>query len=82
MADQYLTVRTPDGKHLCVSPLPQSTFEQCAAEDLDDHLGYFLYEYDPATPGAGIAILAKAASLVAALRLLDIYSGAATQVAA
>lgn len=66
-----------DGREICVSPLSSDAFEANRAHTLGDDSGYFIYEFDTNVPSAGIEILAKAASLDAAMRLIDIYVMAA-----
>ena len=66
-----------NGREICVSPVSQDTFEANKAYPLGDDTGYFICEYDTKQPGAGIEILAKAVSYDAAIRLIDIYIGAA-----
>jgi len=53
--------------------LPRTTYRQ-AAKGLGGEYGYFVYEIDSRFPNAGIDVIAKAASLEAALRLFDIIS--------
>ena len=60
-----------------MSPISADTFEANQAYPLGDDTGYFIYEYDADRPSAGIEILAKAASYDAAIRLVDIFIGAA-----
>ena len=63
----------PDGREICVSAVSRDAFEANRAESLGDDTGYFIYEHDFRHPGAGIEILAKAASVDAAIRLVDIF---------
>lgn len=72
------SVRTPDGRELCVSPISIDAFQANSAYTLGDDSGYFIYEYDAERPSSGIEILAKAASYNAAMRLIDIYLMAAS----
>ncbi len=69
----------PDGREICVSPLSKDAFEANRAESLGDDSGYFIYEVDNSRPTSGIEILAKALSVDAAMRLIDIYVMAARQ---
>jgi hypothetical protein len=63
----------PDGREVCVSPISKDTFEANRADTVGDDSGYFIYEFDNAKPSSGIEVLAKAVSLNAALRLVDIF---------
>ena len=60
-----------------MSPVSADTFEANKAHSLGDDTGYFIYEFDTGRPSAGIEILAKAMSFDAAVRLIDIFVGAA-----
>ena len=60
-----------------MSPISADTFEANKAQSLGDDTGYFIYEYDARRPSVGIEILAKAISFDAAVRLVDIFVGAA-----
>lgn len=65
--------RLPDGREVCVSPVSKDTFDANRADALGDDSGYFIYEFDTDCPSSGIEILAKAVSMDAALRLVDIF---------
>lgn len=56
-----------------MSHVSRDAFESSKAETLGDDTGYFIYEYDANKPASGIEILAKAVSVDAAIRLVDIY---------
>lgn len=60
-----------------MSPISSDTFEANKAHSLGDDTGYFIYEFDTRRPSTGIEILAKAISFDAAVRLVDIFVGAA-----
>lgn len=60
-----------------MSPISADTFESNKAHSLGDDTGYFIYEFDGRRPSVGIEILAKAISFDAAVRLVDIFVGAA-----
>ena len=74
MDDVFLTARVDDSRTVCISPLPRSTYLH-SAKGLGGEYGYFIYEVDARYPEGGIDVIAKAASLEAALRLFDIISG-------
>jgi hypothetical protein len=78
MQHVLFSTRLKDGRAICVSPISSDTFEANQAYPLGDDSGYFIYEYDADRPSSGIEILAKAVSYDAAIRLIDIYLGAAT----
>ena len=73
MDDMFLSAPLGDGREICMSPLSRQTFEANQLQDLGDDFGYFIYEFDTKRPGAGIEVLAKAASYDAAMRLVDIF---------
>ena len=64
------------GKHLkvCLSALPVKTVEGADVPTLGSPRGYFIYEVDERPIVGGTRILAKAASLDAAYRLMEIWS--------
>jgi hypothetical protein len=57
---------------LCISPLSARSYRDAGGKGLGGEYGYFIYECDSANPQCGIEVIAKAASLEAALRLYDI----------
>lgn len=77
MQHVLFSTRLADGREVCVSPISVETFEANNAQALGDDTGYFIYEYDARRPSVGIEILAKAISFDAAVRLVDIFVGAA-----
>ena len=70
MEDIFLSAEVGD-RTLCVSPLAKSTYLASGGKGLGGDFGYFIYEYFTSKPNAGIEILAKAASLDAAMRLFS-----------
>jgi len=77
MQHVLFSTRLTDGRVICVSPISADTFEANKAHSLGDDTGYFIYEYDALHPSIGLEILAKAISFDAAVRLVDIFVGAA-----
>jgi len=70
--DLFLVERIGEGKALCLSTLARSTVNESEAAHLGGDRGYFIYEVDE-TKQDGVVVLAKAASLEAAYRLIDIW---------
>jgi len=77
MQNVLFSAPLPDGREICISPLSRDAYEANRADTLGDDSGYFIYEWDISRPHAGIEILAKALSVDAAMRLVDIYVMAA-----
>jgi len=67
---------------LCISPLSARSYRDAGGKGLGGEYGYFIYECDSANPQSGIEVIAKAASLEAALKLYDIILGDKSLVAA
>jgi hypothetical protein len=67
---------------LWISPLSAGSYRNAGGKGLGGEYGYFIYECDTAHPQSGIEVIAKAASLEAALKLYDIISGEKPSVAA
>ena len=82
MRELVFSTRLKDGREICVAPLSKRTFEENKAHSLGDDHGYFIYEIDSRIPSSGIEILGKAVSYDAALRLVDIFMGSRTLMAA
>lgn len=70
--DLFLVERLGNGKAICLSTLARSTVNESDAAHLGGDRGYFIYEVDEAKCD-GVIVLAKAASLEAAYRLIDIW---------
>ncbi|MGD9814653.1 MAG: hypothetical protein AB7Q23_14280 [Hyphomonadaceae bacterium] len=81
MDDVFLTARISDSRSICISPLPATTYRETAT-GLGGEYGYFVYEIDNTRASIGIDVIAKAASLDAALRLYEIILAGATADAA
>jgi hypothetical protein len=74
MDDVFLRARISDSRSVCISPIPKKTYRETGAKGLGGEFGYFVYEVDESLPHRGIEIIAKAASLEAAMRLFDIIT--------
>ena len=73
MDDVFLTAKVDDSRTVCISPLSHATYRE-VAKGLGGEFGYFVYEVNSDFPHAGIEVIAKAASLEAALRLFHLIS--------
>lgn len=80
MDDELLfKVKLDQHRSLCLSPLARTTVDEAGATHLGGDRGYFIYEVNDSPLSYGISILAKAASLEAAFRLVDLWRGAAVK---
>lgn len=70
--DLFLIERLGNGRSLCLSTLARSTVAESDAAHLGGDRGYFIYEVDERKQN-GVVVLAKAVSLEAAYRLIDIW---------
>jgi hypothetical protein len=68
----YVVERIDADRSLCISPLSRKLVVEADAGHLGDK-GFFVYELDERPLRGGIQILAKAVSLEAAFRLIDIF---------
>lgn len=75
--DLFLIERLGNRRSLCLSTLARETVTESGASHLGGDRGFFIYEVDDSQPGGGIQILAKATSLEAAFRLVDLWRGRA-----
>lgn len=82
MEDIFLSMPIDNRRMLCISPLSARSYRDAGGKGLGGEYGYFIYECDSANPQSGIEIIAKAASLEAALKLYDIILGDKPAVAA
>ena len=74
MDDEFFAVeRIDEYRSLCISSLSRKSFLCSDVSNLGDDRGYFIYEVDERPASGGIQILAKAASLEAAFRLIDLW---------
>jgi len=74
MDDVFLKVRISDSQSVCISPIPKQLYREAGAKGLGGEFGYFVYEVDETLPGGGIEVIAKAASLEAAMRLFELIT--------
>jgi hypothetical protein len=73
MDDDLLAVERIDQyTSLCISTLSRKTIAEADIGNLGSERGFFVYEVSERPVSGGIHVLAKAASLEAAYRLLDI----------
>lgn len=75
MEDIFLSMPIDIRRMLCISPLSTRSYRDAGGKGLGGEYGYFIYECDSANPQSGIEVIAKAASLEAALKLYDIILG-------
>lgn len=71
--DLFVVERLDHSRSLCLSTLALQTVSECGASHLGGDRGLFIYEMDERLDGGGISVLAKAASLEAAFRLIDLW---------
>jgi hypothetical protein len=76
MDDIFLSTELGNGRVLCISALSAKTYKEAGGKGLGGDYGYFVYEVDATAPQAGIEVIAKAASVNAAMRLYEIIAGA------
>jgi hypothetical protein len=74
MEDVFLSAELGDGRIVCVSPLSARSYRESGGKGLGGDYGYFLYEVNREQPGAGFNVIAKAASVEAAMRLFDLLT--------
>lgn len=79
--DLFVVERLGNSRSLCLSTLALRTVTESGAGHLGGDRGLFIYELDESRDRAGIEILAKAVSLEAAFRLIDLWKGRATALA-
>jgi hypothetical protein len=70
--DLFVVDRIDDYRSICLSTLARETIQDSCSAHLGDK-GYFIYEVDTRPAAGGINVLAKAASMEAAFRLVDIW---------
>lgn len=70
--DLFLIERIGKNRTLCISTLARSTVNDAEAAHLGGDRGYFIYEVDE-SKSEGVIVLAKAASVEAAYRLIEIW---------
>lgn len=78
MDDLFLSTPTDRDRAVCVSPISAKAYKEAGGKGLGGDYGYFIYEVDLKNPQSGIEIIAKAASIEAAVKLFNIISVAFT----
>lgn len=71
--DLFVVERIGNSRSLCMSSLALETVSEAEAGHLGGDRGLFIYEVDDSQPERGIQVLAKAVSLEAAFRLIDLW---------
>lgn len=74
--DLLFLVRLDEYRSICLSPLARETVEEAGASHLGGDRGYFIYELNDNPVANGINVLAKAVSLEAAFRLVELWQAA------
>ncbi|HVI89814.1 MAG TPA: hypothetical protein VM659_16020 [Dongiaceae bacterium] len=72
--DLFVVDQLDHYRSICISTLARKTVSGTEASYLGDS-GYFIYEVDETPAAGGIQILAKAVSIEAAIRLIEIWRG-------
>lgn len=70
--DLFVVDQLDHYRSICISTLARKTVNDTDASSLGDS-GYFIYEVDETPSRGGINILAKAVSIEAAFRLIEIW---------
>lgn len=73
--DLFVVEPLGNSRSLCLSTLAVQTVEEAGATHLGGDRGLFIYELDESRGRGGVEILAKAVSLEAAFRLIDLWKG-------
>ena len=71
--DLFVVEQLDEYRSICVSTLARSTVADANAVHLGGDRGYFVYEMDERPLVGGLHILAKVASVEAAIRLIEIW---------
>ena len=71
--DLFVVQRLGNSRSLCLSSLALQTVNESDASHLGGDRGLFIYEVDDSQPARGVQVLAKAVSLDAAFRLIDLW---------
>jgi hypothetical protein len=71
--DLFVVERIGNSRWLCLSSLARQTVDEAGASHLGGDCGFFIYEVNEADKSGGIQVLAKAVSLEAAFRLIDLW---------
>lgn len=73
--DLFVVESLGNSRSLCISALALQTVTEADASHLGGDRGLFIYEVDDSQPERGVHVLAKAVSLDAAFRLIDLWRG-------
>jgi hypothetical protein len=76
--DLFVVERLGNSRSLCLSTLALQTIVESEASHLGGDRGLFIYEVDDSSTERGIQVLAKAVSLEAAFRLIDLWKSRPT----
>ena len=71
--DLFVVERLDNSRSLCLSTLALQTIVEAEAAHLGGDRGLFIYEVDDSQGARGVHVLAKAVSLAAAFRLIDLW---------
>ena len=71
--DLFVVERLGNSRSLCLSTLAFQTVVEAEASHLGGDRGLFIYEVDDSHGERGIEVLAKATSVEAAFRLIDLW---------
>lgn len=71
--DLFVVDRLDEYRSICISTLARNTILETDAAHLGGDRGYFIYEVDKRPQTGGINVLAKAASMEAAFRLIELW---------
>lgn len=71
--DLFVVQRLGNSRSLCLSTLAMQTIVEAEASHLGGDRGLFIYEVDDSLAERGVQVLAKAVSLEAAFRLIDLW---------
>lgn len=71
--DLFVVERLGNSRSLCLSTLALQTIVDSEASHLGGDRGLFIYEVDDSQEARGVHVLAKAVSLDAAFRLIDLW---------
>jgi hypothetical protein len=71
MEDLYLSEKIDENRTLFVSPLSKKLYRESGARGLGGADGYFICESNDSQPSAGFEVLAKAATIDAAVMIFN-----------
>lgn len=79
MDEVFVSIPLSEERSICISAITREMLDESGITELGDDYGFFVYETFPHQPQAGIEIIAKAASIDAAMKLAEILKAAATR---